>query len=59
MAFKREMVAEIARLRAVAARLLAELDEPMPGAEHAVVLEGHIEGDKVIVDGPPAPTKRR
>jgi hypothetical protein len=37
MAFKREMLAEIARLRALAARLLAEFDGPAMGAESGVV----------------------
>jgi hypothetical protein len=50
MAMKREMLAEIARLQQMAARLLAEFDEPI-GAERAVVLEGRVEGDRVIVDG--------
>jgi hypothetical protein len=53
------MLAEIARLRALAARLLAEFDGPAMGAESGVVLEGHIAGDQVIVDGPPALTRRR
>jgi hypothetical protein len=40
----------------MAARLLAEFDEPI-GAERAVVLEGRVEGDEVVIDvaaGPPA-----
>jgi hypothetical protein len=51
MAMKREMLAEIARLQQMAARLLAEFDEPMPGVDQGVVIEGRIEGDRVIVDG--------
>ena len=50
-ALKREMVRDAEKVRRQLAELVAELDEPMPGAEHAVVLEGHIEGDQVIVDG--------
>ena len=49
MAFKREMLAEIARLQQMAARLLAEFDEPI-GAVPGVVIEGRIEGDKIITD---------
>ncbi len=57
MAFKREMLAEIARLQQMAARLLAEFDEPI-GAVPGVVIEGHIAGNEIIVDGTPAPTRR-
>jgi hypothetical protein len=52
---RRALRAEMARVAAELARLAlaeldAELDEPAMGAEHAVVLEGRIVGDKVIVD---------
>jgi hypothetical protein len=53
MALKREMVAEIERLQAMAARSLAELDQLLlaeKGAKGGVVLEGRVEGDQVIVD---------
>jgi hypothetical protein len=58
MAMKREMLAEIARLQQMAARLLAEFDEPIPGADQGVVIEGHISGNEIVVDDPPAPTRR-
>jgi hypothetical protein len=58
MAFKREMLAEIARLQQMAARLLAEFDGPAMGAVPGVVLEGHIAGNEIIVDGTPAPARR-
>jgi hypothetical protein len=34
---------------------LAVLDEPAMGAEPAVVLDGTVEGDKIIVDPPTRP----
>ncbi len=55
-------VAEFARQKK--AEALAEgLFDPIPTqtapeASTGQVLEGHIEGDKVIVDGTPAPTRR-
>jgi hypothetical protein len=54
MAFKREMVAEIARLQQMAARLLAEFDgfdgPAMDAVPGVVVIEGHIAGGEIIVD---------
>ena len=57
-ALKAEMVREIERLRAMAARALAELDEPLPRADQGVVIEGRIAGNEIVVDGPPVPTRR-
>jgi hypothetical protein len=54
-AYRRYLRAEMVRVAAFVEREvrlgLAVLDEPMPGAEHGVVIEGRIEGDRVIVDG--------
>jgi hypothetical protein len=49
MAFKREMLAELRRLQARSARLLAEFDEPI-GAVPGVVIEGRIVGDAIITE---------
>ena len=54
MAMKREMLAEIARLQQMAARLLAEFDEPI-GAVPGVVIEGRIVGDKIITEAEAEP----
>jgi hypothetical protein len=53
MALKLEMVAEIKRLQAMAARSLAELDQLLlaeKGAKGGVVLDGRVDGDKIIVE---------
>src|SRR5258708_36732399 len=55
-------VAEVARQKkaeALAEGLFDPIPTPTaPEASTGQVLEGHIEGDKVIVDGTPAPTRR-
>jgi hypothetical protein len=61
MAFKREMLAEIARLQALAAENLAAFDAlhpPASSTKGGVVLEGRVEGDEIVVDAPP-PAPRR
>jgi hypothetical protein len=50
MAMKREMLAEIARLQQMAARLLAEFDGPAMGAERGVVIDAKIVGDEIVTD---------
>jgi hypothetical protein len=49
-ALKREMVRDAEKVRRQLAELVAELDEPMPGAEHAVVIEGRIIGDEIVTE---------
>jgi hypothetical protein len=61
---RRELRQLMAHVSAVVHQRMAEaiaeglFDGPAMDAVPGVVIEGRIEGDQVIVDGPPVPTRR-